>query len=387
MPFPTSRRPTRGAAALAVLLIAAGAAVVLSCSSDPDGPVGSDLDLLGSQPGDVFQDTIGVFADTVLQYDRLTSLSASDLEFGRSGGYTRAIIINIDFSGAGADTLRTVDRAELRLAASDITGAFPARFYRLRAPYAEGDRMASLDTLAVIPDPESGSVERSLQSFPITYPLPADLVQGWVRGDTLRSAIAILYTDDVNDRIATFKSRENEADKPQIRVYFDGGFQTFYYANADAVFVRPQNATSNLIISDGYIRRVYFRVRLDELAEASAVHTARVRFHIVPGSLLGTNTTAVVYIPNSPDPASDDFLTGQLVTEQGILDADESVEFPLTNSIFLTLQGSLEDNGFVVRFENEGTELRQVEFYGSAAMDTLRPRVFITSSTPADFDP
>jgi hypothetical protein len=28
-----------------------------------------------------------------------------------------------------------------------------------------------------------------------------------------------------------------------------------------------------------------------------------------------------------------------------------------------------------------------VQFYGSGAPDSLRPRLYITSSTPADFDP
>jgi hypothetical protein len=132
---------------------------------------------------------------------------------------------------------------------------------------------------------------------------------------------------------------------------------------------------------------VYFRVSLDEIPEGAAVHTARVRFHLVPGTVLGTATTLVVYIPNSADPTSADFESGQLVTEKVVAEGDETVEFTLTNAVFLTLQGTLPDNGFVIRFNGENTELRQVELYGTAAADTLRPRVFITSSTPAEFDP
>jgi hypothetical protein len=117
------------------------------------------------------------------------------------------------------------------------------------------------------------------------------------------------------------------------------------------------------------------------------VHTARVRFHIVPGSALGDNTTVVVYVPDSTDPASKAFLTGQAVTEETFALTDETLEFPVTNAIFLTLQGTLKDNGFVVRFKFENTELRQLELNGSAAVDSLQPRVYITSSTPAEFDP
>jgi len=74
------------------------------------------------------------------------------------------------------------------------------------------------------------------------------------------------------------------------------------------------------------------------------------------------------------------------VTEKTFAEDDETVEFVLTNAVFLTLQGQLKDNGFVIRFKDENTELRQVEFYTSDVADpALRPRVFITSSTPAVF--
>ena len=365
-------------------LVATALAVVLACSSDPDGPVGSESDLLGSKPGDVFQDTIAVYADTVLPY--YTLISSGPLQIGQTSTHTYAMIINISFSGAALDAGRVVESASLRLVASDITGTVPARFYRLRDAYANGDSVPSLDTLAVIPDPESGSVERLLQTFPPNYPLPPALVQGWVRGDTTRTAIAILYTD-TSDRTATFNSAESASDRPYLQVNYADGFQRTFKASADAIFVRPRASTGNLIVSDGFVHRVWFRARLDELAEQSAVHTARVRLHLVPGSVVGTNTFVEVYIPESSDPNSSGFTTGQRVTNAGILDGDEVVEFPLTNSIFLTLQGTLPDNGFAIRMQSENTEVRQVEFYGTSAPDTLRPRVFITSSTPADFEP
>ncbi len=369
---------------LLAALAATALAVALACSSEPDGPVGSDSDLLGSKPGTVFQDTIAVYADTVLQYHSLI-WNDSTLEFGTLDGYTRAMIINISYSGSSADAGRVVESANLRLVARDITGTFPARFYRLTFQYANGDSVPTLDTLAVIPDPVTGSVDRTLQTFPTTYPLPADLVQGWVRNDTTRTAIAIVYTD-TSERLATFKSRESARDKPQIQVNYVGGFQSRYYASADAIFVRPETGTNNLIISDGHLRRTYFRVRLDELAEESAVHTARLRFHLVPGSVLGTNTRVVIFVPNSSSPASADFTSGQLVTNVEILEGDGVVDFKLTNSIFLILQDTLEDNGFTLRLVADNSAVRQIEFYGTAAQDTLRPRVYITSSTPAEFD-
>ncbi len=368
-----------------VALLAAVLAVALSCSSDPDGPVGSDMDLLGSRPGEVFQDTIAVHADTVFNYYSLIATNPT-LQFGLSATHERAIILNFSFTGTATDVGRVVQSAEIRLVAKDITGSFPARFYRLRKPYAEGDSIPVLDTLAVIVDPETGSADRLLQSFPPTYKLPPELVQEWVRDEKTRTAIAIVYTDAGNERIASFNSRQASQDIPRLQIVYTDNVERSLPANADAEFVRPLAQTSNLVVSDGFVRRTYFRVRLDELADQSAVHTARAVFHLVPGSVVGTNTTVVMYAPNSDDPASSDFQSGQRVTEAGILEGDSTVEFKMTNAIFLTLQGTLQDNGFVIRMLYENTEVRQIEFYGSSAPDSLRPRMFITSSTPADFN-
>ena len=59
----------------------------------------------------------------------------------------------------------------------------------------------------------------------------------------------------------------------------------------------------------------------------------------------------------------------------------------MTNALALIQQGTLEDNGVVIRFDAEASSVRQVEFYTSSAPDSLRPRLFVTSSTPAEFDP
>jgi hypothetical protein len=387
MNLPPERSVAARAVACRAVFALAALLALATCSSEPPSPVGSTSDLIGSEPGTVYQDTISVFADTVYAFDTPIA-SDTELEFGRSNGYTRTIVLQPGFSGvtSGEKTL-VVASAFLRLQPASVTGSFPARFYRLRDRYAEGDSIGSLDTLSAILDPTTGSPTRALQTFPETYPLPPALVQGWIREDTVRTAIAVVYTDDVNDRLATFSSQNAAVDRPVLTVNYVGGTQKSYAISGDATFIRPTGTASDLIVADGYVRRVYFRAHLDELAADAAVHTARVRFHIVPGSALGDNTTVVVYVPDSTDPASKAFLTGQAVTEETFALTDETLEFPVTNAIFLTLQGTLKDNGFVVRFKFENTELRQLELNGSAAVDSLQPRVYITSSTPAEFDP
>jgi hypothetical protein len=374
------------AAAFALALSGLAASAFVSCSSDAPTPLGSQDDLLGSRPGTVYQDTIGVYADSVYAFNSLIAAD-SVLQLGRADGYTRTIILQPGFANSGLDINRVVSTAVLRLVASDAPATYPVRFYRLRRSYAEGDSVGSLDTLAAVADPTNGSPNRTLQAFPETYPLPPALVQGWIRNDTTRTALAIMYTDDLNDRVAAFQSHNSAANRPSLQVTFTDNSQRSYPISADANFIRPAAPLADRGIRDGYLRRLYFRVHLDDLAPDAAIHTAKVHFHIVPGSVIGSNLTAVVYVPKSTNRANADFLTGQLVTEPSFLDTDSTLVFPITNALFLTLQGNLDDNGFIIRFKNENSEFRQLQLYGSNAAPALRPQVYVTSSTPAVFKP
>ncbi len=383
------RRWATRVARVAVFALALAAFAIAACSSDPISTLGSDDDLISSTPGVIFEDTLELFADTVYTY--YTALASDTvLEFGRVSDYQRAMVITNPFADASQHATKEVDEAFLRLTASDVDGGFPARFYRLIETYAEGDPIPTLDTLEVILDPDTGSPNRVLQTVPRDYPLPPDLVQGWIRGDSVRTSMAVIYTDDINDGIATFKARQNlDSNKyrPQILVNFVGGTSATFRCSDDATFVRPTTTTSNLVVSDGFVRRIYFRIPFDQLAERAAIHNARVRLYLVPGSALGGSPNLVVFLPTSDDPTSEEFLSGQLVTAMSFQAGADYIEFAMTNAVALTVQGTLEDNGVVVRFDAENSELRQVEFYGSNAPDSLRPRIYITSSTPADFDP
>jgi hypothetical protein len=371
---------------VAGFLVALAVVGIASCSSDPPSPLGSDNDLTGSTPGVIFEDTLDAYPDTVLQYYSNIATDAV-LELGRESGYERAMVIQVSFDGAIADVGKVVDRAVLRITPSTITGSIPARFYQLQEPYAEGDSLPTLDTLSVLVDPDTGSPNRTMQTLPREYPLDPALVRDWIRFDSLRTAIAIVYDDDATDELATFHSSEASADAPTLQINFVGGTFSSYKVTADCTFMRATATTPNLVVSDGDVRRSYFRIPLDSLTERSAIHSARVRLYMVPGSTLGDQSNLIVFIPTTDDVTSDDFLTGQLVTATSFDALDDYVEFGMTNAINLMLQGTLENNGVVVRFDAENSELRQVEFYGSNAADSLRPRILVTSSTPADFHP
>lgn len=372
------------------VLAVLGAAVFLAaCSSDDPTSIGRELadDILGSRPGVVFQDSIVVSADTIVAFNTLIASSA-DLELGLGAGYRRAMILQPEFSSL-LDQTRTVKDAHLRILADSISGAFPVTFYLQPKAYAEGDSVSDVDTTLAIIDPTTGMVERTMQNFPATYDLPADLVQAWIRDDTARTAIAIVYTDTSNPRVATFKSRNTAttADRPRLQVNFEDGTQRDYSISGDATFIRPSRTTNNLVTSDGYVRRIHFRVDFDELSDSSAVHSARIVFNIVPNTLMGVNTTLVLYVPGSDDPTSAGFRTGTVVSSTTIDHTSERISLLVTNVVVPILAGAAPNTGFVLRFQSEQTELRAVELYGSDAADSLRPRAFFTSSTPATFVP
>jgi hypothetical protein len=384
---PTETRPRRRAGGAAGGLLALALAVA-ACSSDPSNPLGRDLvdDILGSRPGVVFQDTLDVLADTVLAY---YTLIAADplLDLGRIDGYEYTMIVRPSMEGASADTGRTVASAELRIVMAENLQQMPARFYTLGTPYSEGDSVAALDTLSVILD-ETGSADRNIEPADALYWIPPGLVQGWIRGDTLNpnNGIAIVYNDAVNDRLARFHSRSAPTSRATLQVTFTDTTKTYDIAH-DATYIRPTATTSNLVVSDGFVRRTHFRLGLDALPDSAAVHSARVRFHLVDGTAnVGTNPTVVLYAPQSDDPASAAFLEERLVTTVSVDESSGVLDMSVTNALLLTLEGQIADYGFVLRFDLENTELRQVEFYGSQAADSLRPRVFVTVSTPAEFD-
>lgn len=371
----------------AALLIGGTWLALLSCSSDPTSTLGSDNKLIGSEPGTVYQDTIGVSGDTTYAFKTPIAID-TDLEVGDDGLYTHIMILQPGFILKTGDINRTVQTAAFHFTTANVTGNFPVRFYLLEHSYTEGDTIGGLTALAdsmAIRDPVAGSIERHLETATPLYPIPAALAQEWIRDSTKRKAIAIVYTDTANKRVTTIPSQNAATGHPYLQVNYTDGIQRSYDIRDDATAYLPDVTTSNLVMSDGYARRVYFRAELDSLAKDSAVHSAIVRLHIVPNSLLGKLTSLILYIPDSTDPKTAAFKTGQRIDEVAIDSTSTVLSFPMRNAIFLVLQKKLKNNGFAIRFANENTELRQVELYGTGEPDSLRPKIFVTSSTPAVF--
>jgi hypothetical protein len=378
------RLKTRFRIFLSIVVVIAAA---FACGDSDDTPLGSQFigDILGSTPGTVFEDTFTMAGgDTSYAFYSMIA-KASYLDVGVDDGYERTIFVRADFSKAGSDTSRTVERASLRMDKIDYEGyvsEITTRFYQLGTEYSEGDSVMTLDTTFVIPD-TTGAIDRKMQEFPRLYPLPPDLVQSWIRGTVPPNGIAIVYADN-GDKLAGFDSRTADV-PPLVEVRFTDQTESDYSMAADGIYTRPTSATDNLVISDGFVRRIHFPVDLSQIDDSSAVHQARLVLTYVPGTVFGGDQQVLLYLPDSSDPASAGFLKGRLITS-ATLDVDKvTLELPITNVLLQVLAGTLQDNGFVLRFTSENTEVRQAEFYSSGGGGP-GPRVYVTYSTPADFE-
>jgi hypothetical protein len=378
--------------ALAILIAA------LSCGDSDDTPLGSEFigDLLGSRPGEVFEDTIAM-AGGDTSYAFFTTIGRQGyMEVGLDLQYQRTTMIRGDFSSANA-TL-TVQQADLRIHAIPDNPVVPPRyldnidavFYNLATPYHEDSTRVTLDTTSAIPDPDNGgAIDRTIRLGFIPYALPPDLVQDWIQSDSdsINNGMAILYPKSLDELFGIYTREASDTLRPTIQVRFEGQAQASNFPIvADGTFVRPTATTNNLIISDGFVRRIHLPVDLTAIDDSAAVHDARLVLTYVPGTVFGTNQDVLLYLPKSADPRSPEFSEpAQLIDKETLAVSSGTLELQITNVLLLILSGALENNGFVLRFTTEDIEVRQAEFYPSSN-DSLGPRFRITYSTPADFE-
>ena len=374
----------------ALVILIAG----LSCGDSDDTPLGSEFidDLLGSKPGEVFEDTIAM-AGGDTSYAFFTTIGHTDyMEVGLDLQYQRTAMLRGDFSSAN-NTLPVL-QADLRLHAIPDSAAIPdyldnidAVFYNLATPYYEDNTRVTLDTTWAIPDPDnSGAIDRVIALGFIPYALPPELVQGWIQGDSVNNGMAILYSKGLDELLGIYTREASSTRRPSIQVFFEGQAQASNFPIvADGTFVRPTATTNNLVISDGFVRRIHLPVDLSAIDDSAAVHDARLVLTFVPGSVFGINQQVLLYAPKSADPSTKEFSEpARVIGEEELDEKKGTLEFQITNVLLLFLSGVPENNGFVLRFINEDTEVRQAEFYASSN-DTLGPKIRITYSTPADF--
>jgi hypothetical protein len=367
-----------------------------SCTREGETPVGAELagDLLGSVPGSTFVDTFAVYADTVVPTYSLID-KQPELELGVADEYERLMILRPNLTGSENDGLKTVASARLRISMDSIQPSIRARFLNLGTRYNEGDRVETLDTTFVLTDPGNGDAEvRTLNVVALggDYRLPVSVVQGWLSyPDSLNYGMVVAFTGTAA-ALTLFESRQTDGgidgdkNQPQLTVTFTDNSTSTYNRGADATYVRPLTTTNQLIVSDGFTRRVWWRADLQSLGDSVAVNRAAVRFYADSTSVLGSPQQYSLYIPDSSSPDSPAFLEGADVSTAFVDTVNNFIEFPMTLTVQNLITGNLADNGLVFQYLVENESVRQATFFTSSApVDSLRPRVIVTATTPAEF--
>lgn len=378
--------------AFLLLCSLAGIGFGIGCSSDPDTPLGTsflDDSLIQSEPGEVKHDTITIDAgDTSFVTNAFLSKPPA-MQIGRDSTIESAMVIRFDFSAPGGDTLLTVDRAELGLRIINVgdVSIITAEFYETLQPVDEADTLASL-SLASSPIPDSSLVntDRILQSS-TTYTLPPALVQAWIRGDSVHNGIAIVLKDTaaVSDKIYGTRENSNEDLRPFLRVFFVGGDQSGFKVKADGSVMKELSQTTDLRLSDGVTRRVYLPADLAAFDEKTLLHDAKLVLHVVPNSSTTGDELVLVYAPTSSSVGSSGILSGDALSPIILPGTAKTIEFSIRKLVERFIADSATNHGFVVRYQGEGISARRVDFYGSSAPDSLRPRMRFTFSEPPAF--
>jgi hypothetical protein len=378
------------------LMLLAAVGVGGGCSSDPDTPLGASFvpdSLIQSGPGQVFQDTIlvGSTDTTFVVNSFYTSFVTvpNIMVFGRADNFETWMLVRVDFAAAGEEMLKTVTGAQLRLNVSDgsPTGPLGGLFYETLEPVVDGDTLTTLNLAAnPIPDSTGVDVERSLGVSPRNYTLPDTLVQRWIRGETPHNGIAIVLDDATTNVAMTFDSKSSSENKPLLQVFFSDT-TVFYPLIADGTFTKDLSTTANLRLSDGDARRIWVPVDLSDIDDEALVHDARVVLTVVPGSRTEGGGTVELYAPKDSVIGSSGILSGTPITAQEINPTKDTVEFPIRNVIESFLADPKSNHGFVARYLREGSWIRRIDFFSSAAADSVRPIMRFTFSTPPTFPP
>jgi hypothetical protein len=371
-------------AAVVLLLLAAGG----GCSSDPDTPLGSEFiesGIIGSDPGEIFQDTLLVETGDVSFVVGDYIFNSDRLELGRKDDVETWPVLRVDFSAAGADTLLTVREASLRLVMSETSETLSAVFRELGTELVDSDTLKGIALGDTILDDE-GAAARTMTFADPTYDLPPALVQDWIRKKRPRNGIAVVLDDPADTTRLAFQSTERGTDlRPTLRVIFTNDKISTYAMSVDGTFANETYATPNLLLSDGVTRRILFPVDLTAFDPNTLVHEAKIVLHHVPDTILGTDVSVTLYAPETTDTGDPGVLDGTAVSATVMIEESGVLSFSIRNILSTLIAKGTEENALVLRYSNEGSAVRRAEFYGSAAADSLAPAFTFTYSKSPRF--
>lgn len=152
---------------------------------------------------------------------------------------------------------------------------------------------------------------------------------------------------------------------------------------------------SRLVVSDGYRLHSYLRFAPlgRALPESAVVHRADLYLTLadtLAGDSFGSGPAFGVMVPSDSTKIFERS-ENERAFARGFtapLEAVPGAVAPLQVTLYAydIQEGRVQDRGMLLRLSNEGTKARHFEFFGSAAADSLRPRLRIVYGLPSRFE-
>jgi hypothetical protein len=375
-------------------------ALVMSCSSDPEGPVSAEFiddGTYGIRTGETHR--VVVPASAVSVFVPLGVGTSPLLTIGRDQGIEyRAILLKFDFSLADEDVGKTVSSASVHLpiqVASPAELKLPITFNELLSSFSDDDSITSVPAFDPQPIPDStGRTVDTLSAESTDFDIDTTFVNGWISGRRPHSGIAVLWAAEP-DSASTIEMKAHEygSDPPAVRVNFTDGSSASFGSVDDYTVATFEQGGLNVV--GGIARRIFFGFEPAGIPDRAIVHASflvlRVRgdqgFGATVGEqlLLAYSTLFVYYLyaPDSADTLSADFLKGTGVDQNSFAPASSAtIKLNLRGYMADVLRKARANTGLVLQSDYELTRIQRACF---ATSGDEAPYIEIIYSLPADF--
>jgi len=377
-------------------------AFVLSCSSDPEGPISGkfvDDGTYGVKAGKARRVVFPVNAGTVSV--PLGVGTNPLLTLGRVKGIEyRSILLKFNFTLAAEDSGKTISSAVLHLPVQVATPEdlkMPVTVHELLSSFSDADTITAVPPYDL--NPIADSLGRTVDTLDIAgindFSLDTTVVGEWLSGRRVHNGIAILWAS-APDSASYFEmnARERGTNPPSVVVQFRDSTSATFAAAADYSVVVFEHGGLNCL--GGVARRIQFGFEITGIPADSAMINAAflvltVQKELGFGATLGEQVLLgysslfqyYLYAPVSTDTLSSDFRKGTGV-DTGIFEAVASatIKMPLRGYIRDILSGARANTGLVLQSDQE---LRRIQRASFASTGADKPYLEIIYSLPADF--
>lgn len=381
-------------------LIPALLAAVVSCSSDPEGPVSVqflDDGTYGVKPGETERVIVPVDAVTVSV--PLGVGTSPFLNLGRQKGVEyRAVLLKFDFTLDSEDVGKTVSSAVLNLPVEIVSPEnlrMPVIFHELLSSFTDEDTIAAVPPYD--PEPIADSLGNMVDTLGIEntyFDFDTALVNGWISGRRPHNGIVMLWAAPPDSASSVeMNAHEYGRDPPAVRLSFTDGSSASFGSIDDYTVARLEAGGLNCV--GGTAHRIACRFDPVGVPERAIVHASflvlRVRgdqgLGATVGELLLLGYSSLfnyyLYTPDSADTLSAGFLEGTGVARSTFDPAvSATVKVPIRAYMADVLSGARMNTGLVLQSDYELTRVQRACFAASGAE---APYLEIVYSLPADF--